>query len=125
MKTNQSPLIFRIPPAWQTVLILVAAIGAALPCFGQDSRPAASPAFVPAIEGQERVLAELARILREEKVMLSDGAVQLTLETLLSDEQKQADGIRELGKRTLGRKARNSASRTAPNAMAWRITRMG
>ncbi|MGQ9651538.1 MAG: hypothetical protein ACUVXJ_15635 [Phycisphaerae bacterium] len=76
------------------------------PCPAQATRPSTpAPAFVPAIEGQKRVLAELNRILQEEKVMLSDGAVQLALETLLSDEQKQAEGIRELGKRTLGRTA--------------------
>ncbi len=75
-------------------------------CPAQDTQPGTpSPVFAPAIEGQKRVLSELGRILQEEKVMLSDGAVQLALETLLSDEQKQAEGIRELGRRTLGRKA--------------------
>ncbi|HPD29738.1 MAG TPA: hypothetical protein PLL20_07065 [Phycisphaerae bacterium] len=76
------------------------------PCPAQATQPTTpAPVFVPAIEGQKRVLAELGSILQEEKVMLSDGAVQLALETLLSDEQKQAEAIRELGRRTLGRTA--------------------
>lgn len=74
-------------------------------CLAQTTQPEVlAPAFIPAIDGQKRVLAELARILQEEKVMLSDGAVQLALETLLSDEEKQLEKIRELGKRTFGRK---------------------
>lgn len=81
-------------------------------CLAQATRPGTpAPVFVPALERQKRVLAELSRILQEERVMLSDGAVQLALETLLADEQKQAEGIRELGKRALGRKAEELGER--------------
>ncbi len=100
MSTNRS--------AWCVTLILGFCLlpSANRTCLAQATQPVAlAPAFTPAIDGQKRVLAELSRILQEEKVMLSDGAVQLALETLLSDEEKQVEGIRELGKRTLGRKA--------------------
>lgn len=66
---------------------------------------ATKTAFSSAIDEQRRVLAELARILKEEKVMLSDGAVQATLEALLKNETRQADRIRTLGKQTLGKKS--------------------
>jgi hypothetical protein len=91
----------RTPRPAALLSVLCATLMAGQLCHAQTSKPTtASPVFTPAIEGQKLVLAELSRILQQEKVMLSDGAVQLALETLLSDEQKQADGIRELGKRT-------------------------
>jgi hypothetical protein len=61
--------------------------------------------FAPAIEGQKRALAEIASILEQEKVMLSEGAVQLELERLLSDEQKQGERVGALLSRTAGRNA--------------------
>lgn len=93
------------PPSLNFWMVAPCLLTAVSICLAQATQPVIpSPVFGAAIEGQKSVLAELSRILQQEKVMLSDGAVQLALESLLSDEQKQADGIRELGKRTLGRK---------------------
>ncbi len=58
-----------------------------------------------AVAGQQRILDELNAILQEEKATLSDAAVQSALQALLEDERAQAESIRTLGRRTLGRPA--------------------
>lgn len=66
--------------------------------------PAPGSPLSTAMEGQQRVLAELSRILQEEKATLSEGMIRSELEALLKAHNRQIEGIRDLGKRTLGRK---------------------
>lgn len=73
----------------------------ALPAGAQNG-PAREP-LTKANETQKEVLAELAGILNEEKVRLSDGAIQNALQALLNDETEQLEAIRDLGRRTIGK----------------------
>lgn len=69
----------------------------------QTTKPSnAHPAFAAAMDGQQKVLAELARLLQQEKAMLSDGAIQDALRSLLNDETQLATDLRALGLRLLG-----------------------
>lgn len=94
--------------ARRTVLpICLTIIAAAGPrALGDDP---ALLAFSSALEKQQQVLLQLDTILREEEVTLSDGAVLAALQSLLQDENRQVEGIRALGKRTLGKTAEELA----------------
>lgn len=86
------------------VLFLVSGLAVAGTAQSPAGLPAAATALHSAVDHQRRILATLAGILQEEKVQMSDGAVQAALEGLLRDEEKQAEGIRALGQRTLGKR---------------------
>lgn len=76
------------------------------PVQAAEDGDAVTVAYTRAVDGQQRIVADLARILNEEKVRLSDGAIQMGLEGLLKDEIRMRDRIRELGMQTLGKTER-------------------
>jgi len=81
--------------------------GVVLPCRAEapTSRPAdaAVQALASAADVQRQVLRQLAQILREQKISLSDGAMLSSLQELLANMKKQRQEIMTLGRATLGK----------------------